>query len=740
MKKYGRNWLIISRKRSKKEIHGNDLAYVIYTSGSTGKPKGVKITHRNLVNFLLSMQKAPGINDNDKLLAITTISFDIAGLELYLPLITGAELVIADADTTRDGRLLLNVLVEKEITMMQATPSTWQMMLDSGWQRRFDIKVLSGGEALSKELAEKLLPVTSSLWNMYVGPTETTVWSTIKQVLPGEKIITIGKAIDNTPIYMMDEHGKPVPTGMPGEIYIGGYGVAEGYLNRPELTAEKFVADNYSNSPGSRLYRTGDLGKILENGEIQSLGRIDQQVKIRGHRIELGEIESALVLQPDVKQAVVIAHDDVLLNKYLVAYVINEKGTKEKIAKETIQQWKKSLAETLPAYMVPEEFMSLSSFPLTPNGKIDRKVFPKPERIKQISAANTIPGTANEKLVVGIFSELLGVTDLKVTDDFFELGGHSLLAVKVMIAIEKATDERLPLAILFNNSTIEKLALQLSGNKEEEKQWDTIVPIKTSGDKPPLFLIHGSGLNLLIFKHISNHFDEDHPLYGVQAIGLTKPQDVPNTLEGIAAYHIEEILRVDPDGPYAIAGYSYGGFIGYEIARQLMRRGKKIKFLGMIDTNAAQFDRPATAGGRVAKKTMRQFHKVPFFVNSFIKYPKESIAYQQMLIKKKFAHKHLLTDADVTIDRYSLYEQEIRADYNRIIDNYKIAPLDIEVALFRAEKRLYFVDDQKYLGWDKLALKGVQIHKVPGDHKTFLEPPNDEIFAGILQHAMDCND
>jgi acyl carrier protein len=419
-------------------------------------------------------------------------------------------------------------------------------------------------------------------------------------VLPGEKVITIGKVIDNTSIYLMDEQGIPVATGMPGEIYIGGYGVADGYLNRPELTDEKFVADNYSNIPGARLYRTGDLGKILENGEIQCLGRIDQQVKIRGHRIELGEIESILSTQTGVKQSVVIAQDDALLNKYLVGYVITDSGSTAKVSKEQARAWKEKLAETLPAYMVPEEFVTMANFPLTPNGKIDRKVFPKPERAKHVKAAKTLPGNDAEQLIADIFKEILGVDDLKITDDFFELGGHSLLAVKVMVAIEKTTGERLPLATLFNNSTIEKLALQLHSEKTGDGS-DTIVPIKTSGSKPPLFLIHGSGLNLLMFKPISEHFDKDHPLYGVQAIGLTKPVEMPRTLEEVAAYHIEEMLKIDTVGPYAIAGYSYGGFIGYEIAKQLIQSGKKVKFLGIIDSNASAFNQPKTTTAKVAK-------------------------------------------------------------------------------------------------------------------------------------------
>jgi amino acid adenylation domain-containing protein len=722
------------------KIKDNDLAYIIYTSGSTGKPKGVKLTHRNLVNFLLSMQKTPGINDTDRLLAITTISFDIAGLELYLPLITGAEVVIADVETTRDGRLLLSLIEERNISMMQATPSTWQMMLDSGWETHFDLKVLAGGEALPKELADKLLKLSSSVWNMY-GPTETTIWSTVKQISADDKLITIGLPIDNTQVYIMDEQGKPLPGGSIGEIYIGGTGVAEGYLNRPELTNERFVPDTYSKMPGSRLYRTGDLGKMLENGDIQCLGRIDQQVKIRGHRIELGEIESILSAQQGIKQSVVIAQEDASLNKFLVAFVVpgslgNAKG---EIPKKLIDEWKEKLGEALPYYMVPDEFVPIESFPLTQNGKIDRKAFPKVNRHTHVKVKKQIlPRNAYEQLVANIWAQALGLDKLSITDDFFELGGHSLLAVKVMVAIEKETGERLPLATLFTNSTIEKLALQLSGNKEGET-WDTIVPIKTTGEKPPLFLVHGSGLNLLMFKTISEHFDETQPLYGIQAIGLTKPVEIPSTVEGIAAYHIQEILRVSPDGPYAIAGYSYGGFIAYEIAKQLINSGKKVKFVGMIDTNAGGIDQPKTTMARLSKKILRQFHKVPFFANSFIKYPKESLAYQQYVLKKKFSRK-FLTETETVIDSYTLYEKEIAENYERIIDNYLITPFDVEVSLFRVEKRLYFVDDQKYLGWDKFAQKGVKIYKVPGDHKTFLEHPNAEKFAGVIQKVLDSKD
>lgn len=315
-------------KESSKEdptvaVNGSDLAYVIYTSGSSGKPKGTQIEHHSLVNFLCSMQKVPGISPEDRLLAVTTISFDIAGLELYLPLISGAELVVADSESVKDGRLLLDLIRNEKISIMQATPSSWRMILDAGWDEAINIKVLCGGEALSRDLAGSLKERCNSLWNMY-GPTETTIWSTLKQISNFDQPITIGKPIANTQVYLLDQYLKPVRKGGTGEIYIAGDGLARAYLNNPELTAAAFVRDPFSDQSDKKMYRTGDLGRYTADGDIQCLGRIDNQVKIRGHRIELGAIEESLLMQDSIKEAVVIAREDLPGDKKLVAYIVPE--------------------------------------------------------------------------------------------------------------------------------------------------------------------------------------------------------------------------------------------------------------------------------------------------------------------------------------------------------------------------------------------------------------------------------
>jgi len=709
-------------------VNANDLAYVLYTSGSTGQPKGVKITHRNLINFLCSMQSQPGITHEDRLLAITTISFDIAGLELYLPLITGAELIICDSESAKDGRLLLDLLTEKEITFMQATPSTWRMIIDSGWSKRLPVKILCGGEALPKELAELLVEKSSELWNMY-GPTETTIWSTIKQIILEDSAITIGYPINNTTVYILNEEQQLLAPGVSGEIYIGGDGVAAGYLNQPALTAERFITDHISMSEGAKLYKTGDLGLFLDNGEIRYLGRIDQQVKIRGHRIELGEIESQLVAYKGIQQAVVLAREDTPNNKRLVAYVILAANEDEDTTR-----WKNELLQHLPDYMVPADFVVLKEFPLTPNNKIDKKALPKPEsKLSTPDSSYNRPKGKNEILVAEIWSSVLEMKEISANADFFELGGQSLLAVKVMTAIEKETGKRLPLSTLFENSTVAKLAKKIQS--EEVEKYGALVPIKESGSKKPVYLIHGAGLNILLFKFISSYLDVEQPVYGLQAAGLSKPSPLLYSLEEISALYISEMLEMDPEGPYSLVGYSSGGFIAYEMAKQLLEMGKAVNFVGIIDSYAGGMDTLESRSTLFLKKIMRQFKKIPFILKSLIKYPKETISYQLNYLKYKLniVPAHFRPEEET----FSTLEAEIHNSYNIAHKNYILQPAEIRVTLFSVDKRLYYLDDPIYLGWDKFAKKGLDIYPIPGDHITMLAAPNDKKFAHILQAALD---
>ncbi|HLX91432.1 MAG TPA: amino acid adenylation domain-containing protein, partial [Puia sp.] len=456
-------------------VSGRDLAYILYTSGSTGRPKGVMVEHRNLANLLFSMQTMPGITADDNLLAVTTISFDIAGLEMFLPPISGAKLVIASSDAAKDGRALLKMIEDEDITIIQATPSTYKIMLDAGWQVKFQLKILCCGEPMSNDLATKLISRCGELFNMY-GPTETTIYSSGTRITSGAELITIGKPIANTQLYILDERLNHASIGAVGEIYIGGDGVARGYLNRDDLNKEKFVSDPFASRESAKMYRTGDLGRFLEDGNIHCLGRIDQQVKIRGYRIELGEIEYQLNLIEDIKEAVVIALEGRQGNPVLVAYVLPENNQLASLASvngneiihadDMILEWKRKLKLTLPPFMIPADFVVLRQFPLTANGKIDKKSLPKPDFEQSRSTGKVIlPKTTNEVLIASIWKELLGVTNISTKDDFFELGGHSVIAAKVMTRLEKETGISMPLTTLFKSPVLGELASLIDLNK-----------------------------------------------------------------------------------------------------------------------------------------------------------------------------------------------------------------------------------------------------------------------------------
>ncbi|HEY9405347.1 MAG TPA: amino acid adenylation domain-containing protein [Pyrinomonadaceae bacterium] len=440
----------------------DNLAYVIYTSGSTGRPKGVQISHRSLANFLCSMRREPGLNEHDTLLAVTTISFDIAALELFLPLVVGGGVVVADRATALDPQKIANAIEREGATFVQATPATWRMLLDVGWRPPRPMRIASGGEALPGELAWRLRDLGLEVWNLY-GPTETTIWSAVRCLpgadqIPRDGIAPIGKPIDNTQLYVLDPHFSPQPVGIPGELYIGGEGLARGYLNRPDMTAERYCPDPFSGQPGARLYRTGDLVRRLSNGEIEFMGRLDNQVKVRGFRIELGEIESALLRHEAIGQAVVVAREDALREKQLVAYVVPT--TKSPPATEELRAF---LKLRLPEFMIPSSVVFLDSLPRTPNGKVDRKALPAPDRSRpELRAVYQPPRTPTEKEIAAIWKIALDIDQVGIDDNFFDLGGHSLLMTRVHAQLRSAVASNLSLVELFQYPTVRALAAKIT--------------------------------------------------------------------------------------------------------------------------------------------------------------------------------------------------------------------------------------------------------------------------------------
>lgn len=435
-----------------------DLAYVIFTSGSTGKPKGVRVPHRALINFLVTMGETPGIESRDVLIAVTTLSFDIAGLELFLPLINGAKLYLTSRETASDGNELINAIEKSAATIMQATPSTWRILLDAGWHGNPNLKILCGGEAFPQDLVKELMPRSKEVWNMY-GPTETTIWSTCYRLKEPEGQVLIGKPIGNTQVYILDERLRPVPIGVAGELYIGGDGVTKGYLKRPELTSKAFMSNPFSpDARHSMIYKTGDLCRFLPDGNIEYFNRLDNQVKIRGFRIELGEIETNLVANDKVKQAVAIVKEVAPGDTRLAAYIVS--GESGAINESDLRN---HLEKNLPGYMIPQHFIQISDVPLTPAGKVDRKKLFNEFQLGQDSVVENYlaPSTETEKLVAAIWQEVLQTNLVSRDANFFNIGGHSMLATRVITRINREIQATIRLGVLFQHPTLEGLSLEI---------------------------------------------------------------------------------------------------------------------------------------------------------------------------------------------------------------------------------------------------------------------------------------
>ena len=719
----------------------NTIAYLIYTSGSTGKPKGVQLEHFSVVNFLASMAKQPGITPDDVILAVTTISFDIAGLEMYLPILYGASIFVASQETSMNPDLLIQKIEESKATILQATPVTFRMLNSAEWDGAKGLKILCGGEAMPKDLAYDLISKCGELWNMY-GPTETTVWSTVEKVEVDENdkigYINLGKPIDNTFIYVLNSEFLPVPIGYPGELFIGGDGLARGYYNLPAMTQEKFIPDPFSDIPGARMYRTGDLVQQTEEGKLEFLNRVDSQVKIRGFRIELGEIESAISQFGTIKNNVTIVREDTPGDKRLVAYIIRED---EKVDITELRQFLKT---KIPDYMVPSAFVFIEQFPLTPNGKIDRKLLPSPVEAPQQAKEYIEPKTETEKKLAAIWSDVLKIKQIGTDEDFFEIGGHSMIAVTLMVKIEKQLGTRLPLAVLFDHSNIHDMA-ELLDKKTDRVHWGSLVPIRSKGTKKPLYLVHGAGLNLLLYTTIVAGLDPDQPVFGLQAKGLDGEDDPLYTIEDIAAYYNEEILKIDNSGSYALAGFSMGGQLAYEMAKQLVESGHKVSFLGVFDTVSENVsDRHIPFFERYKLRIIRIYNQVAWIIGTFMKRPlNQKFAFVKMrwnsLKQKITKDDYKIKPEGASLGKQSelpKYLHKVHKANDIALNRYILPPYPGKLTLFRAMHQTFYIADPIKYGWAEY-VKEMEILDIPGEHSTIFAPPNDVLFAKELQKCLD---
>lgn len=709
-------------------VDPENIIYLLYTSGSTGKPKGAKITNRNIVNLFCSLEIEPGIKETDRVPFISTISFDIASFELFFPLFKGATLVIPDHETPSDGRLFNEMLDKEKISLIVATPTTYQMLLDSGWSKKLPIKIWCCGEPLPAKLAKELIDKSDELWTLY-GPTEVTIFSSCKHIKSEETIISVGGPIANMQYYIVDEHLNLLPPNAIGEIAIGGDGVGKGYLGKPELTAAKYIPNVFSNKKDAIMYLSGDIGKLLPSNEVMCLGRIDHQVKVRGHRIEIGEIEHALTSIKGIKSAIVLAKTDILVAFIVVDYDITTEL-------DEIRLWRNELASQLPNFMVPHVFHILEKMPRTLNDKIDRVALLEYKSNTEINQEYTAPRTNDEKLVATIWQEILKTERIDIFSNFFEMGGHSIMAVNIMIEIEKKTGKRIPLSALFQHSTVEKLAKLL--NLENEISSDYLIPIKPKGSKTPLFMVHGAGLNVLNFANVINHFDEDQPVYGFQGIGPNGYDNWFKSIEEMAACYIESILKINPKGPYAIAGFSFGGIVAFEMARQLKEQGKTVSIIALLDTYIdSSYYYPSFLQKKLIRYYDRTYRRLDFLkemLTSWKSLKFRTNAKKEYVLKKYFGLNDKMTEQDaLALEEFKKASSMV----DKIVDRYHLTPQDLKVDLFRAKDDENYKLDPIHLGWKKAALKGVNIHNITGNHLGIVEPPNDKILARMLQEILD---
>ena len=714
------------------EANPENLAYVLYTSGSTGKPKGVEIPHSAIGNFLHSMQREPGFTAADTLLAVTTLSFDISGLEIYLPLITGGGVVIASTSDAHDPTRLIPLIRDSHCSVMQATPATWRALVDAGWKGSPAMKLLCGGESLPEDLLQSLLPQCAQLWNMY-GPTETTVWSTIHKVTSAKGPIPIGRPIANTQVFVLDTNHNLAPKGVVGELYIGGAGLARGYLGRPELTDERFIQSPFE--PGRRLYRTGDLARWLSDGSLECLGRVDNQVKLRGFRIELGEIEAVLSRHEAVRQCVVVVREDTPGNKLLVAYCQYNAESEH-----SVNGFRTYLKQSLPDYMLPSAFVPMEHFPLTPNGKIDRKALPPPHENPIENPEVSLPLDPLEQALVRTWSKVLKVKHVGLRDNFFELGGHSLAAVRLLSEIQTLTGRTLPLATLFQAPTVEAFAAIL--RKEGwTPSWSSLVPIQPSGSKPPLFLVHGAEGNVLLYRQVARHLGLDQPVYGLQSHGLSGDGSFETTVHDMAAQYIKEVMNEQPNGPYFLGGYCLGGIIAFEMAQQLTALGKPVEIVIMLDTYIT---------GPLSK--IRVLLQAPIHLSQNLLFHLANVVSLPAKDRRAF----LSEKVDISLVRCQVRIHAMYHMLNRLVngkkqytyphlvakrlndqaaDRYVPAPYSGRVAVVRSKG--YFLGLRSpSLGWDAFVRNGLEIHELPVYPRGMLIEPFCRFLANALRACL----
>lgn len=702
----------------------DSLAYVIYTSGSTGRPKGVEISHRAIVNLLADMKRKFALGPEDRALAINPLSFDFSVAEVFLPLVSGARLIVARREDALDPMRLSALANRARATLLQGTPATWRGLVNAGWQGRRGLKIVSGGEDLPRDLAEALITRGDVVWNVY-GPTETTVFAVVHKVEHGEGRVPIGRPVANTRIHILDKSGAPVPDGVQGELYIGGPGLARGFRNDPGLTAKRFL--RMPSAGRLRLYRTGDIVRRRGNGLIEWCGRTDNQVKVRGFRIGLEEIEAALGAHEHIAFAAVRTWPDVSGEMSLCAYVVAKNGVET--SPRALQSF---LRRKLPDYMVPQRVVRLARMPMTVSGKIDRKHLPEP-RALEMRREPAEPRTPLECKLAESWAHLLGVPRVGIHDNFFELGGHSVLAFLAMLEVKKIDGRELPLATLLEHPTVAGLAGALS--ETAEASFSHIVPLRRDGRDRPFFLVHGALGNVVAFKDLADRIVWDRPVYAVQAKGVD-PRETPHeTIDEAASAYVEAIRELQPAGPYALGGYSYGGLIAYEMACKFRDLGEEVDFLALLDTDIHPRNLPLANRvlyhASVPLRLARKLAAVPLLSWPAYLRKRAEIALNRLLIRLDLRERGKpLNEWSEPLPESSerMYEISLRAFLG-----FRPRAFESTVHFFRATERT-FGECEPLPAWKRAAAR-VEVHLVDGAHGTMLSDHHVDSLAEAIARA-----
>lgn len=717
------------------EVTLQSLGYAIYTSGSTGRPKGVKVNHASIRQYVHSVNNELHINPDNLYLHMASFSFASSVRQLMVPLSQGAKVLIATYEQTRNPLLVFNLIQEHGVTVCDTVQSFWHNGIQGleGLEevsRKALLKsklrlIVFCGELLTWELPKTLLRELEHkphLVNLY-ALTETT--SVCTYPLPNEfddeaGPVPVGRPVANVQAYILNSQLQPVPIEVPGEFHVGGPGLACGYLQRSELTDEKFIPNPFSDDPVARIHKTGDLARYLPSGNIEILGRIDDQVQLRGMRVELGEIEAVLTQHPTVRTTVVIAREDVIGDQRLVSYIIPNQG-QEPIFSEL----RSFLRERLPEYMMPSAFVLLEALPLNANGKVNRRALPAPDLTRiESETAFVAPRDLLELQLTKIWEKVLGIQPIGVQDNFFDLGGHSLLAVRLFTQIEKAFGKKLPLATLFQAPTIAQLVSILSQEKWSVP-WSALVPIQPQGSKSPLFCLHARGGNVLCYRPLASHLGSDQPVYGIQAQGLDEKQVTLTKVEDMAAYYIKQIRTIQPEGPYRLAGYSSGGIVAFEMAQQLHTQGQKVSLLVLLDAFSPQYYQ-RTGSERLV-------HFLRLGLKDKMMYLLEKAGVKKMLqrINPKLAQGNGRLSPQAPKQMTPLASIYIKA-----VSKYVPQVYPNKAIYFRATNDpTHFFNGR--LGWDELFAGGLEIHDVPGSHLSMLGQLHVQDLAAKLSACLD---